>query len=140
MVKVTVGDESNYERHNDLLWFVSGKENIDWSHVQYLVFSDTDGKLIGTMGPGRFRHKLLDESAKFLKSLRTKETSGFLEFGDDVHVKSTATKSEVLRRFAKRPLRWFPVVDGANKLVGIIEPQRLAISLVADIAAVLSHD
>lgn len=142
-VNVTVGEESDNDRYDDLLWFVgsnNAEENINWRHVDYLSFSDADGRLIGTMGPGRFRRKLVKEQKEFLDALRTNEATEFLDAGDEVHVKATWAKSKVLKVFADHPLSWFPVVDDSNRLVGIIEPYRLAITLVADIAAALSDN
>ena len=142
-VNVKVGDEHNRSRYNDLLWFIAksdDEENIDWRHVDYLAFSDLNGKLIGTMSPNRFRQKLRNETEQFLDALRTNKRSDFLEYGDGVHVKETDTKSKVLAVFAKHPLRWFPVINESKELVGIVEPRRLAVALIADIAAVLSDN
>jgi len=139
-VYVTVGDKNHPERYEELPWFVSGKDNIDWTHVEYVVFIDTSQKLIGTMGPYGFRRKLLDNREEFLNGLRNQDTRKFLDFENEIHIKETATKSDVVRVFSKHPLQWFPVVDDKERFKGIIMPEKIAVTLLGDIAAALFDD
>jgi len=140
-VSVTVGDAT--KRYEDLLSLVGkgrSDEKIDWRHVDYVAFIDLQKKLIGTMGPGRFRRRLLDEPDRFLDALRRDRRGEFLKFGHAVYVKETATKSQILKMYAQHPLSWFPVVDDDRKLIGVVETDRLAVAVVADLAESLSDD
>lgn len=138
-VRVVVGRQDQSERYENLLYFVGegGRENIDWRHVQYLFFTNGEGRLVGTMGPGRFRNKLVRGGRAFLRALQTNDAGKFLDYGDEIQVRRTDSKSRVLQMFAEYQLQWFPVVDESGRPIGIIEPGRLAVSVLADIAEVL---
>ena len=138
-VNVVIGMSQKEITDCDFAYFIGKnsdkKENIDWRHIKYIFFTDIKGVLIGTMGPARFRYLLVHRRKEFLAAFESiSKVEEYLEHGKDIHVKETDSKQYILRKFSKYQIQWFPVVNENGKPTKIIEPAKLAITVLSDIA------
>jgi dTDP-glucose pyrophosphorylase len=91
---------------------------IDNGAMQIAVVVDNDGRLLGTLTDGNIRRGLLN-------GLSINSTIENIFFKTPTVAKISDTKDEILQKALSKKLHQIPIVDDANKVLGIVEIDEL---------------